>query len=79
MNKLLVAATAMMFSSGCQAVCRIRLLKAKQSTLISSFFRLPPVHTLRGFSTVFGLMMSRDASSVTSLFVLRSKMRKKLL
>uniref|UniRef100_A0A1B0AHU6 Uncharacterized protein n=1 Tax=Glossina pallidipes TaxID=7398 RepID=A0A1B0AHU6_GLOPL len=62
MNKLLVAATAIIFSCGCQAVCRIFLLKSKQSTLILSFFRLPPVQTLRGFSTVFGLTKSREAS-----------------
>ncbi|KAE8573577.1 hypothetical protein A483_HHAL011532 [Halyomorpha halys] len=41
-NKLLVAATAIMFSVGCQAVCRIFLLKSKQSTEISSFFLFPP-------------------------------------
>lgn len=44
-NKLLVAATAIMFSVGCQAVCRIFLLKSKQSTEISSFFLFPPVQT----------------------------------
>ena len=69
----------MMFSCGCHAVCRIFLLKSKQSTPISSFLRLPPVHTLRGFSTVLGFMFSRDASSVTSRFESRSNIRKKLL
>ena len=37
-------------------MCRIFLLKSKQSTPISSFLRLPPVHTLRGFNTVLGFM-----------------------
>jgi len=40
-----VAATAMMFSEGCHAVCRIFLPKSRQSTLISSFFRFPPIPT----------------------------------
>jgi len=41
MNKLLVAATAMQFSVGCQAWWSIFLLKSMLSTLKSSFFFLP--------------------------------------
>lgn len=41
-----MAATATTFSDGCHAVCKIFLLKSRQSTLISSFLRLPPVQTL---------------------------------
>ena len=74
-----MAATAMIFSCGCQAVCRIFLLKSKQSTPISSFLRLPPVQTLRGFNTVLGFMFSRDASSVTSRLDSLSNILKKLL
>lgn len=33
--RLLVAATAIMFSEGCHAVCRIFFVKSKLSTLIS--------------------------------------------
>ena len=79
MYRLLVAATAITFSLGCQAVWSIFLLKSRLSTLISSFFRLPPVDTLRGFSVARGLLLSRDASSVMSRRVLRSNIRKKLL
>uniref|UniRef100_A0A6B0U8D6 Putative secreted protein n=1 Tax=Ixodes ricinus TaxID=34613 RepID=A0A6B0U8D6_IXORI len=79
MYRLLVAATATTFSCGCHAVCRILRLKSRQSTLISSFFRLPPVHTFRAFNTVRGLAISREASSVTSLLAVRSNTRKKLL
>lgn len=79
MYKLLVAATAITLSLGCQAVWRIFLLKSRLSTLISSFFLLPPVDTLRGFSVARGLLLSRDASSVMSRLVLRSNILKKLL
>lgn len=66
MYRLLVVATAMMLSRGCQAVWRIFLLKSRLSTLISSFLRFPPVLTLRGFRTDRGLLFSREASRVTS-------------
>ena len=46
-KRLLVAATAMMFSCGCHAVCRIFLLKSRQSTKISSRLRFPAVDTLK--------------------------------
>lgn len=69
----------MMFSMGCHAVWRIFLLKSRLSTLISSFFLLPPVHTLRGFRMARGLLLSLDASKVTSRRVLRSNILKKLL
>ena len=77
--RLFVAAIAMMFSSGCQPVCKIFLLKSKQSTLISSFLRFPPVHTFLSLSTVRGLVISRHASRVESRLDSLSNMRKKLL
>lgn len=78
-NKLLVAATAIIFSVGCHAVCKIFLLKSKQSTVISSFLRLPWEHTFLGLRTVFGLATSREDSKVTSFFVVLSNTLKKLL
>lgn len=69
----------MMFSVGCHAVCKIFLVKSKLSTLMSSFLRLPPTQTLRGLRIARGLLLSRDASKVTSRLVLRSNIRKKLL
>lgn len=77
--RLLVAATAMIFSCGCHAVCRIFLLKSRHSTVISSFFLLPVTATLLGFKTCFGLMDSRLASRHKSFFELRSNIWKKLL
>lgn len=50
---------------GVPGLGRIFLLKAKLSTLISSFFLLTPVHTFRGFSLAQGSLFS--LSSVTSL------------
>lgn len=44
---------AMMFSAGCQAVCRIFLVKSKLSTLMSSRRRLH-ARTRRGLSTARG-------------------------
>lgn len=41
--RLLVAAMAMMFSDGCQAMCRIFLVKSRLSTPTSPRRRLPPV------------------------------------
>lgn len=79
MYRLLVAAMAMMFSAGCQAVCRIFLVKSKLSTLMSSRRRLPPTHTRLGLSTALGLLLSLEASNVTSRLVFRSNIRKKLL
>ncbi|MEE6517048.1 hypothetical protein FKM82_026989 [Ascaphus truei] len=70
---------AMMFSVGCQAVCKIFLVKSKLSTLMSSFRLLPPTHTRRGLRTARGLLLSREASRVTSRLVFRSNIRKKLL
>lgn len=70
---------AMMFSVGCQAVCKIFLVKSKLSTLMSSFLLLPPTQTLRGLRTARGLLLSREASRVTSRFVFRSNILKKLL
>lgn len=69
----------MMFSMGCHAVWRIFLLKSRLSTLISSFFLLPPVHTFRGFKMARGLLLSLDASRVISRRVFRSNILKKLL
>ncbi|TNN81847.1 hypothetical protein EYF80_007976 [Liparis tanakae] len=77
MYKLLVAATAITLSLGCQAVWRIFLLKSRLSTLISSFFLLPPVDTLRGLSVARGLLLSRDASSVMSRRVASEQTRKR--
>ena len=68
-----------MFSRGCHAVCRILRLKSRLSTLISSFFLLPPVLTRLGFRTCRGFVFSLDASKVTSRLVLRSNILKKLL
>lgn len=79
MYRLFVAAIAMMFSVGCHAVCKIFLVKSKLSTLMSSFLRLPPTQTLRGLRMARGLLLSREASKVTSRLVLRSNIRKKLL
>lgn len=79
MYRLFVAAIAMMFSVGCHAVCKIFLVKSKLSTLMSSFLRLPPTQTLRGLRMARGLLLSREASRVTSRLVLRSNIRKKLL
>ena len=79
MYRLFVAAIAMMFSVGCHAVCKIFLVKSKLSTLMSSFLRLPPTQTLRGLRIARGLLLSRDASRVTSRLVFRSNIRKKLL
>lgn len=79
MYRLFVAAIAMMFSVGCHAVCKIFLVKSKLSTLMSSFLLLPPTQTLRGLRIARGLLLSRDASKVTSRLVFRSNIRKKLL
>lgn len=79
MYRLFVAAIAMMFSVGCHAVCKIFLVKSKLSTLMSSFLLLPPTQTLRGLRMARGLLLSREASKVTSRLVLRSNIRKKLL
>lgn len=46
---------------------------------MSSFLRLPPTQTLRGLRIARGLLLSRDASKVTSRLVFRSNIRKKLL
>ena len=78
-NRLLVAAIAMMFSVGCHVECKIFFVKSKQSTLISSFLRLAPVLTFRGFNTDRGLITLFDASSVKSRFRFRPNIRKKLL
>ncbi|KAJ8015342.1 hypothetical protein DPEC_G00025120 [Dallia pectoralis] len=64
MYRLLVAAMAMMFSVGCQAVCKIFLVKSRLSTLMSSLRRFPPWQTRRGFSTARGLLLSLEASRI---------------
>lgn len=77
--KLFVAATAIMFSCGCQAVWSILWLKSKHSTVISSFFLFPVTATRRGLRICLGLLNSGDASKQISCLSLRSKMWKKLL
>lgn len=79
MYRLFVAAMAMIFSDGCQAMCRIFLVKSKLSTPTSPRRRLPPVYTLRVRSTARGLLLSRQASSVTPRPVSLSNILKKLL
>lgn len=79
MYRLLVAAMAMMFSDGCQAMCRIFLVKSRLSTPTSPRRRLPPVYTRRVRSTARGLLLSRQASRVTPRPVSLSNIRKKLL
>ena len=77
--KLFVAAKAIMFSSGCQALCKIFRLKSKHSTLISSFFLLPVVVTFFCFNGCFGRAFSRVASKHRPALFSRLKIRKKLL
>lgn len=79
MYRLFVAAMAMIFSNGCHAMCRIFLVKSKLSTPTSPRRRLPPVYTLRVRSTARGLLLSRQASSVTPRPVSLSNILKKLL
>lgn len=79
MYRLLVAAMAMMFSDGCQAMCRIFLVKSRLSTPTSPRRRLPPVYTRRVRSTARGLLLSLHASRVTPRPVSLSNIRKKLL
>lgn len=79
MYRLLVAAMAIIFSDGCQAMCRIFLVKSKLSTPTSPLRRLPPVYTRRVRSTARGLLLSRQASRVTPRPVSLSNIRKKLL
>lgn len=79
MYRLLEAAMAMIFSSGCHAMCRIFFLKSRLSTPTSPRRRRPPVYTLRVLSTALGLLFSRQASSVTPRPESRSNIRKKLL
>ncbi|TNN57759.1 hypothetical protein EYF80_032037 [Liparis tanakae] len=79
MYRLLVAAMAMMFSDGCQAMCRIFLVKSRLSTPTSPRRRLPPLYTRRVRSTARGLLLSRQASRVTPRPVSLSNIRKKLL
>lgn len=70
---------AIIFSDGCQAMCRIFLVKSKLSTPTSPLRRLPPVYTRRVRSTARGLLLSRQASRVTPRPVSLSNIRKKLL
>lgn len=79
MNRLLLAAMAMMLSVGCHAVCRIFFLKSRLSTLISFSLLFFPTQTRRGLSTARRLHTSRLASRVTSRRLARSNIRKKLL
>lgn len=79
MNRLLLAAMAMMLSVGCHAVCRIFFLKSRLSTLISLSLLFFPTHTRRGRRTARRLQTSRLASKVTSRWLARSNIRKKLL
>lgn len=76
MYRLLLAAMAMMFSLGCQAVWRIFFLKSRLSTLTSVSFRFFPTHTRRGCRTARRLHISRLASRVTSRRLARSNIRK---
>ncbi len=70
---------AMIFSDGCQAMCRIFLVKSRLSTPTSPRRRLPPVYTRLVRRTARGLLLSRHASRVTPRPVSLSNIRKKLL